>query len=94
MCVLAGELLKQAKTLLEQKIHPMTIVSAYRRAREVAHETLVKNAREPTSLREDLLKIAKTTMSSKVLADCQDLFAQLAVDAVIRLDGDLELKNV
>ena len=36
VCVLAGELLKQAKTLLEQKIHPMTIVSAYRRAREVA----------------------------------------------------------
>lgn len=37
------------------------------------------------SFRKDLFNIARTTLSSKVLAQDKDYFANLAVDAVLRL---------
>lgn len=35
--------------------------------------------------RKDLMNIARTTLSSKVLSQDKDYFANLAVDAVLRL---------
>ena len=35
--------------------------------------------------REDLMNIARTTLSSKILVHHRDYFARLAVDAVLRL---------
>lgn len=35
--------------------------------------------------REDLMNIARTTLSSKILVHHKDQFAKLAVDAVLRL---------
>ncbi len=37
------------------------------------------------TFRKDLMNIARTTLSSKVLAQDKDYFANLAVDAVLRL---------
>src|SRR5512136_1520507 len=42
--VLAGELLKKAEDLLDQNIHPTTIVSGYRKAAQKAMETINKIA--------------------------------------------------
>ena len=39
----------------------------------------------PHKFREDLFNIARTTLSSKVLSQDKDYFANLAVDAVLRL---------
>ena len=39
--------------------------------------------------RQDLLNIARTTLSSKVLSQDKDYFANLAVDAVLRLKARL-----
>lgn len=39
----------------------------------------------PAAFREDLFNIARTTLSSKVLAQDKEYFANLAVDAVLRL---------
>jgi T-complex protein 1 subunit beta len=41
--------------------------------------------KDPVAFREDLLAIARTTLSSKVLAADKDYFAELAVSAVLRL---------
>lgn len=43
---------------------------------------------------EDLLNIARTTLSSKLLTHHKDHFAQLAVDAVMRLKGSGNLEAI
>lgn len=40
---------------------------------------------DPVKFRDDLFNIARTTLSSKVLSQDKDYFANLAVDAVLRL---------
>ena len=90
VCVLAGELLRQAeKLILVQQIHPQVIIDGWREASKVARDALEKSAvnnfADGDRFKEDLLNIAKTTLSSKVLSLDKDHFAQLAVDAVLRL---------
>jgi T-complex protein 1 subunit beta len=45
---------------------------------------------DAVTFREDLMNIARTTLSSKVLAQDKDYFANLAVDAVLRLKVSLQ----
>ena len=40
MVVLAGELLREAEKLINQKVHPMTIIAGFRMAVEVARDKL------------------------------------------------------
>ena len=40
------------------------------------------------------MNIAKTTLSSKILTQNRDKFAQLAVDAVLRLKGSTNLEHI
>jgi len=75
----------------------MTIVEGYRKATDVARTALEAGAhdsRDTEQFRNDLLKIARTTMSSKILPSSQELFANLAVDAVLRLKGDPNLNHI
>lgn len=75
----------------------MTIVEGYRKATDVARKALDKCAhdnRNNLEFKNDLFKIARTTMSSKILPSAQDLFANLAVDAVLRLKGDPNLNHI
>lgn len=46
---------------------------------------LILFSADPERFREDLLNIARTTLSSKILVQHRDHFAKLAVDAVLRL---------
>lgn len=89
--VLAGELLRQAELLMSQRLHPMTIVDGWRIAGNAARKALIESARDSSSNREalyhDMLRIAMTTLSSKLLNKDKDKFARLAVDAVLRLNG-------
>jgi T-complex protein 1 subunit beta len=43
---------------------------------------------------EDLLNIARTTLSSKILAQHKESFSKLAVDAVLRLKGSGNLSAI
>merc|ERR1719396_153239 len=52
------------------------------------------NGNDPVKFREDLMKIAKTTLSSKLLKHEKEHFAQLAVDAVLRLHGKPNLDYI
>lgn len=45
------------------------------------------HSQDPEVFKQDLLKIATTTLSSKLLTHEKDFFANLAVDAVLRLKG-------
>lgn len=71
--VLASELLREAEKLIEKKLHPQTIISGYRLAVDVARDALTKfaqdNSKNEVAFKEDLLNIARTTLSSKIL--CQ-----------------------
>ena len=71
------------------KIHPQTIISGWRKAVKVAEKALsshaVDHGSDPEKFKEDLVNIARTTLSSKILTQHKDKFANLAVDAVLRL---------
>ncbi|XP_011641157.2 T-complex protein 1 subunit beta [Pogonomyrmex barbatus] len=97
--VFAAELLREAEKLIEnQKIHPQTIISGWRNATNVATEALknaaTDNSADPDCFREDLLNIARTTLSSKILSQHKEHFSKLAVDAVLRLKGSGNLSAI
>jgi T-complex protein 1 subunit beta len=98
VCVLAGELLREAELLINQKIHPQTIIKGFRLACEVAREALTKSAKDnsasPEKFRQDLLNIARTTLSSKIVSQEKEHFASLVVDAVLRLKGSTNLESI
>ncbi|KAF8128218.1 chaperonin Cpn60/TCP-1 family [Boletus edulis] len=98
VCVLASELLREAEKLIGMKIHPQTIVEGYRLASRAALDALEKAAVDHASdielFRQDLFNIARTTLSSKVLSQDKDYFANLAVDAVLRLKGSTDLEHI
>lgn len=90
--VLAGELLREAERLMAMKIHPQTIISGWRKAVCIAVKTLqvisIDNSEDPILFRQDLLNIARTTLSSKIINTEIDLFSELCVDAILRLKGN------
>lgn len=96
--VLAGELLREAEKLIHAKIHPQTIVAGFRKATEVARAALVgcaiDNSADPAAFRQDLVNIAKTTLSSKVVSHDRDYFANICVDAILRLKGSTQLDQI
>jgi len=92
--VLTGELLKRAEELIEQKIHPSTIITGYRRALDIALQKLNEIA-SPIKLedKKTLEKIIKTALGSKSLGFATDHIADLAINAVLKIveerDGKL-----
>lgn len=98
VAVLAGELLREAEKLVDGRIHPQTIIKGWRLARDTARKTLESLAQDhradEAKFREDLLKIARTTLSSKLLTHEKEHFAEMAVDAVLRLKGSSNLDYI
>ena len=98
VCVFAGELLREAEKLLAQRMHPQLIAAGWRRARDCALEALAGVTRDRSgdaaAFHEELLNIARTTISSKLLNYEKEHFAQLAVAAVERLRGGCNLERI
>lgn len=99
VAVLASELLKEAETLVSKKFHPQTIIKGYREATLAATAALEQSSRplaqdEPEKFREQLITIAKTTLSSKIISQSKELFAKLCVDAILRLKGSGNLNSI
>lgn len=96
--VLAGEMLRQAEKLIQQRIHPMTIIEGWRAACKAARAALeassFDNSKNDAAFRKDLMNIASTTLSSKILSAGKKHFANLAVDAVLRLKGSDNLEHI
>lgn len=95
---LAAELLREAEKLVDQKIHPQTIISGWRKATKIAHDALqlssLNHSENEAQFREDLLNIARTTLSSKILSQHKEHFSKLSVDAILRLKGSGNLSAV
>lgn len=98
VCVLAAELLREAEGLINKKIHPQTIIEGYRLATGAAFKALEDSAQDHSkdadAFRKDLVNIARTTLSSKVLSAEKEYFSNMAVDAVLRLKGSTNLEHI
>jgi archaeal chaperonin len=84
--VLTGELLKQARNLLEKKIHPTLINKGYKLAsiESIKHlKTLVKDLDDDTE--KVLFDIAKTSMASKNASSEQDFLSDIVVKAIMMI---------
>ena len=82
-------LVQEAEKLISCKVHPQIIVSGWRKSVHVAQQALesaaVDHSADDEKFKEDLMNIARTTLSSKILVQHRDHFANLAVEAVLRL---------
>ena len=99
VCVLTGELLREGEKLIAQRLHPQIIIEGWRKARDVALETLKRIAITHTEAEDfdnDLMNLARTTISSKLLHNELEHFTKLAVDAILRIkhNPNLELIQV
>jgi len=90
--VFAGALLEKAEKLLEKNVHSTVIIDGYQAASEKALELLAKLAKtvKPDD-RESLIKIAHTSMQSKLVSENSVPLSKLVVDSILKIaekDGD------
>ena len=96
--VLAGALLEHAEELVLQDVHPTIIVDGYRKAGRKAKEFLdqIADKVEPTD-NGILLKIAKTSMQTKLVRKDSEQLADMivkAVKAVAEKNGEKYLVDI
>ena len=90
--VLAGALLENAESLIDQDVHPTIIVDGYKKAARKVKEFLegIADTISPED-REVLIKVAKTSMQTKLVRKDSDQLAETIVGAVLTVterDGD------
>ena len=89
--ILAGKLLENAEKLLDQKIHPTSIVKGYSQAAEKSLEILNKLAKKVSPKNDLLLKsIAMTAMTGKSAEMAKETFANIMIRAVRQV---MEIKD-
>merc|ERR1712142_845269 len=84
--VLCGALLEQAETLIDKGIHPIRIADGFEMAAKhaVDHlDTIADKFEIDQSNPEQLIKIAMTTLGSKIINKCHRQMAEIAVNAVL-----------
>jgi thermosome len=80
--VLAGALIEKAEELIGQEIHPTIIVDGYRKSAVRAIEVLNNIAQKISGDdKEQLIRVAKTSMQTKLVSKESDEIAQLVVNA-------------
>ena len=82
--VVAGALLEKAEELIDKEVHPVVIVEGYSRAVEKALEILETMAEkvDPT-VKADLLKVATTSMMTKLVNEDAPHLASVVVDSIM-----------
>jgi T-complex protein 1 subunit delta len=98
--IIAGSLLDAAEKLLNKGIYPTTISESFQRAAEKAEQILTEMS-TPVNLDNTdlLLKIASTSLNSKVVSQYSWLLAPMAVNAVKKIidvtkDVNVDLKRI
>ncbi|CAG8606110.1 3685_t:CDS:2, partial [Acaulospora colombiana] len=81
--ILAGEVLAQALPYLERNVHPIVIISAFKKALEDAIK-VIDNISKPVNIedQEEMLKLIKSAIGTKFVSRWSDLMCKLALDAV------------
>ncbi len=82
--VLAGALLENAESLIDQDVHPTIIVDGYRKAAKKAKQFFESIADKVSSNDKHILtKIAKTSMQTKLVRKDSDQLADIVVKSVL-----------
>merc|ERR1712159_336452 len=98
--VLAGELLKECKTFVEDGVHPQVIARAFRQASEFALQKLEEiqttlNFDDLDIKRSTLERCAETTLSSKLIGGSHaEFFSKMVVSACLHLEKSLDLEMI
>jgi thermosome len=84
--VVAGELLAKAEELIDKEIHPSLIIEGYKKAAAEALRILdeIGVPVNPQD-KEYLVRIAKTSLSSKLVGEYAEHLARIAVEAVLKV---------
>ena len=84
--VFGGALLARAEDLLKKDVHPSVIIEGYQAAAEKTLEIYAEMAKKiKPDDRETLLKIATTSMQSKLISEDSDILSKVVVDAILRV---------
>ena len=84
--VFGGALLAKAEELLEKDVHATVIIEGYQAASEKALLLLTELAKQVSpNEKEILLKIAKTSMQSKLISEDSDMLSKLVVDSILQI---------
>lgn len=87
--VLAGQLLAKAESLLDDDVHPTTIVEGYYEAAQLAQDAIENEVLDENLDDETLEKVAETSMTGKGTGDvAAHVLAETVVDAVRHAEGD------
>lgn len=91
--LLAGEMLKECKSFIEEGVSPHVIVKGYRKAALLATQRIKELAvsidrSDEAAFRDLLMKCAGTSMSSKLIVSQRPFFSKMVVDAVTTLDAE------
>eukprot|EP00842_Homolaphlyctis_polyrhiza_P006469 jgi/Hompol1/6823/HPOL_001138-RA len=94
--ILAGEVLASALPFIERNIHPITIISGYKRALEDSLKFLNEvSVSINVNEKEEMIKLIQATIGTKIVSQWGDLMCNLAYDAVktvsIELNGKREV---
>ncbi|HET8857921.1 MAG TPA: thermosome subunit beta [Nitrososphaeraceae archaeon] len=93
--ILAGALIEKAEDLIAQDVHPTIIVDGYRKSAQKAIEILNKIAQKIDvggNGNNELLKVAKTAMQTKLVSKEADELAEIVVNAVLQVADKLDSK--
>ncbi len=91
--VVAGALLEKAEQLLNKDVHSSVIVEGYQAAAEKTLQLLSQMAKtiQPDD-KASLLKIAKTSMESKLISEDSGTLSKIVVDAILSIATKKEQK--
>jgi archaeal chaperonin len=86
VAVLAGTLLEKAEELINKNVHATIVVDGYKRASEKAIKILreISTEIDPKN-KGDLVKVARTSMASKMVSGKSATLADIAVDAILKV---------
>ncbi|HLN33823.1 MAG TPA: thermosome subunit beta [Nitrososphaeraceae archaeon] len=92
--VLAGALIEKAEELIAKDVHPTIIVDGYRKSAQKAIEILNKIAQKiDANDKESLIKVAKTSMQTKLVSKEADELAEIVVKAILQVVESVDSKN-
>jgi len=84
--VFGGSLLAKAEDLLKKDVHSSVIIEGYQAAAEKTLEIYSEMAKKiKPDDRETLLKIATTSMQSKLISEDSDVLSKIVVDAILKV---------
>lgn len=88
--ILAGEMLAVAEQFLEQKMHPVVIIQAYRQALDDAISALKNNLSIPVDINseEQTIDVIKSCIGTKFMGQYADLACSIALQAVKTVTTD------